>query len=283
VSTTRGVVPSSKVSGSVAPDRYFRFEEHCTFDPEGVIDVLRGKYLGIIYRNAIDSTASNSLLQAFWRNPATKRRTDAPSYFLGTYHFDKSAETYLTETAAVTSSVESLTHMEGSPWVWFRDIVGDRLRGEGAELRTAEMNGMKACPALIRSWDAEGAFALYPHEDMSQCSDPRQTGFEIQRVTKYDVCAVNMCLANGAGGRLVIWNVRPDDATRERLGVKYTGFSYPPSELTGFKELYLSVRAGDIYVFNGAYVHAVEANQGVRANLSFFMGILDEGTVVTWT
>lgn len=183
----------------------------------------------------------------------------------------------------MTASVESLVCADGSPWVWFNDIVRDRMRRDGVDLRVAEMNGQKACPALIRSWDAEGAFALYPHEDMSQCRDPRQTGFEIQRVTEHNVCAVNMCLANGEGGRLVIWNVRPDEATRERLGVKYTGFPYPSSGLTEFKELRLDVRAGDIYVFNGAYVHAVEVSFGVRANLSFFIGILDEKTVVTWT
>jgi hypothetical protein len=257
--------------------------ERDIFDPEGVVDVLRGEYLGVIYRDVIDSKITGSLLQAFWRNPATRRRSDAPSYFLGTYHFNKSAETYLAESAAVTPDVECLTQAEGSPWLWFHDAVGDRLRRAGAGLRIAEMNGRKACPALIRSWDAEGDFALYAHEDTSQCGDPRQAGFEIQQAVDYEVCAVNMCLANGTGGRLVIWNVRPDEATRERLGIRYTGFSYPPSELIGIKELRLDVRAGDIYVFNGAYVHAVEANSGVRASLSFFIGMLDERTVVTWT
>ena len=90
-------------------------------------------------------------------------------------------------------------------------------------------------------------------------------------------------LANGPGGRLVVWNVRPDEATKERLGITHTGFSYPPSELVGFSEIRLDVRPGDIYVFNGAYVHAVEANQAMRANVSFFIGMLDERTVVTWT
>jgi hypothetical protein len=192
-------------------------------------------------------------------------------------------DTYLSETAEVTESVERLVRMDGSPWIWFHEIVGDRLKREGATLRIAEMNGRKACPALIRSWDAEGEFALYLHEDMSQCGDPRQAGFEIQRVTQYNVCAPNMCLANGIGRRLVIWNVRPDEKTRERLGVTHTRFSYPPSGLVGFKQLRLSVGQGDKYVFNGAYVHAVEASRGVRANLSFFIGQLDQKTVVTWT
>jgi hypothetical protein len=276
-------MPATPVTGSVAEDSFFHFEERTTFDPEGVIEVLRGDYLGVIYRGVIDPEMSDSLLQAFWRNPQTRRREDAPSCFLGTYHFNKSAETYLAETAEVTASVQSVVRMDGSPWLWFHELVGDRLKRDGATLRIAEMNGRKACPALIRSWDAEGEFALYPHEDTSQCGDPRQDGFEVQRATKYNVCATNICLANDVGGHLVLWNVRPDARTRERLGVTYTGFSYPPSALGGFRQLRLDVRQGDIYVFNGAFVHAVEENRGVRANVSFFIGQIDESTVVTWT
>jgi len=283
LNATVEVIPTLPVSGSVATGSYFRFEERYAFDPEGIIEVLRGKYLGIIFRGVINTKSSDSMLQAFWGSPATKRRTDAPSYYLGTYHFDKSADAYLSEAAEVAEEVERLVRMDGSPWVWFHDIVGDRLYREGVTLRIAEMGGRKACPALIRSWNADGPFALYPHEDMSQCQDPRQAGFEIQRVVGHDVCAANMCLTNGEGGRLVIWNVRPDEVTRERLDVKYTGFSYPPSGLAGFSELRLGVGAGDIYVFNGAYVHAVETSPATRANLSFFMGFLDDQTVVTWT
>lgn len=280
LSTISGTTP---VSGAVAADSYFRFEERQVFDAECVIEILRSEYLGVIYRNVIEPAVLDSMLQAFWRNPATTRRSDAPSYFLGTYHFNKSAEAYLTESADVRAPVESVVSMPGSPWLRFREVVGDRLRRDGAELRLAKMGGREACPALVRSWDAEGPYALYPHEDLSQCRDPRQAGFEIQRVVNHQVCAVNMCLANGRGGRLVIWNVRPDEATKERLGITYTGFSYPPSELAGFSEIRLDVRAGDIYVFNGSYVHAVEANQAMRANVSFFIGTLDERTVVTWT
>lgn len=273
----------AQVTGAVADESYFHFEERQGFSPDEVIEVLNGKYLGVIYRNAVDPRTSASLLQDFWRSPATKRRSDAPSYFLGTYHFNKSVETYLAESAAVNPSVENLVNSPDSPWAWFRTIVADRLRRDGAELRVAEMAGQKACLALVRSWDAEGEFALYPHEDMSQCQDPRQAGFEIQQVANHEVCAVNICLANGSGGRLVMWNVRPDEATRERLGIRYTGFSYPPAELDGISELRLDVGPGDIYVFNGSYIHAVEPAQAVRANISFFIGRLDERTVATWT
>jgi hypothetical protein len=273
----------TRVTGTVANESYFHFEERQGFSPDEVIEVLNGKYLGVIYRNVVDPQIAASLLQGFWRSPAARRRPDAPSYFLGAYHFDKSVEDYLAESAAVNPSVESLVNTPDSPWVWFRTAVADRLRRDGVQLRVAEMATQKACLALIRSWDAEGEFALYPHEDMSQCQDPRQAGFEIQDVVNHEICAVNMCLANGSGGRLVIWNMRPDEATRERLQIRYTGFSYPPAELAGVSNLRVDIGAGDIYVFNGAYIHAVERTQGLRATISFFIGHLDERTVATWT
>jgi hypothetical protein len=273
----------TQVTGAAADESYFHFEERQGFSPEEVIEVLNGKYLGVIYRNVVDTQIVASLLQDFWLNPATSRRSDAPSRFLGTYHFNKSVEDYLAESAEVNPSVERLVKTPGSPWVWFRTAVADRLRRDGVALRVAEMADQKACLALVRSWDAEGEFSLYPHEDMSQCEDPRQAGFEIQHVVNHEVCAVNMCLANGPGGRLVIWNMRPDEATRERLHIRYTGFSYPPAELAGISQLRIDVNAGDIYVFNGAYIHAVERTQGVRATISFFIGHLDDQTVATWT
>jgi hypothetical protein len=283
VKTKTASIPRSQVTGTMAAKSYFRFEERNGFSPEEVIDVLHGKYLGVIYRDAVDPQVAASMLQEFCRSEAAKRRADAPSYILGTYHFNKPVETYLAESAEVNPSVERVVGLPGSPWKWFRDMVDARLRRDGTELRVAKMADQKACLALFRSWDAEGEFALYPHEDMSQCQDPRQAGFEIQQVVDHEICAVNICLTNGRGGRLVMWNIRPDEATKERLGIRYTGFSYPPAELTGLDELRINIRSGDIYVFNGAYVHAVEATQGLRTNISFFIGRLDDQTVATWT
>src|ERR1700753_4231677 len=99
-------MPEKPVTGSVIEESFFRFEERAAFDPEGVIEVLDGKYLGVIYRGVIDPEVSDSLLQAFWQNPQTTRRADAPSHFLGTYHFNKSADDYLAEAAQVTRNVE---------------------------------------------------------------------------------------------------------------------------------------------------------------------------------
>jgi hypothetical protein len=272
------------ITGYQPDAAYFRFAEYAEFDPARVLEVLQNRLLGVMFRGVIGSAARQAVSQRFWDSQRTRRREDAPSYFLGSYSYDKSASAYLDESAQVAPSVAAVLGTgDGSPWHWFRSRVADELRRQGMCLRTAAMDGRQACPALIRSWDAAGEFSLRPHEDMAQCLDPRQAGFEVQRVAKYEICAVNICLANGTGGRLVIWNIQPDSACRKRLGMEFTGYPYPVPALAEFSERRIDVRPGDLYVFNGSHVHAVEANQGTRTNLTFFMGFRDAQTVITWT
>jgi hypothetical protein len=138
---------------------------------------------------------------------------------------------------------------------------------------------------LIRHWNAGGEYALQPHDDDSQCRYPDQVGFELQRAVGYKVCAVNMCLENGEGGRLVYWNVVPDDDSKRRLDLYYSGMPYPLEALDGIEAIWLDIRQGDVYVFNGEHVHGVEASADAskRTTLAWNMGFIDDRTVVTWT
>ncbi|MCK9930309.1 hypothetical protein MXD62_24620 [Frankia sp. Mgl5] len=48
----------------------------------------------------------------------------------------------------------------------------------------------------------------------------------------------------------------------------------------------IKINAGDVYVFNGAHVHAVEPNTDdtqSRTTLGAMMGFIDDHTVVTWS
>jgi hypothetical protein len=262
---------------------FFRFDERFDLDPALVVDVLQGRRFGVIFRGVIPVATQKEMAAKFWSSPALRCRTGEPSYHVGSYHWNKSIDTYLAETAEVADQVMEVLGVTDSPWHWFRSVLATELARQGASLRLAQMGGATACPALIRAWNKEGDFSLEPHEDAAQCLDPRQAGFEVQQVCNYDVCAVNMCIEHEDGGRLVLWNLRPDDETRRRLGIEHTGFSYPPDLLADFDELRIDVRAGDIYVFNGRHVHAVDANRGNRTTVSFLIGFTDDRTVVTWT
>ncbi len=274
---------TAPVTGVSMDARFFRFDEYTEFDPEPVVDVLRGKRFGVIFRDVIAAGTQKEMAARFWNSPALTRRTGEPSYHVGTYHWNKPAGTYLRESADVSADVMDVLDVADSPWHWVRSAVAGELARHGASLRLAEMDGARACPALIRAWNKEGEFALEPHEDEAQCRDPRQAGFEVQRVLDHEVCAVNMCIEHEQGGRLVLWNVRPDDESRRRLGIEHTGFSYPAAALAGFEQIRVDIRPGDVYVFNGRHVHAVDASKGNRTAVSFLLGFIDERTVVTWT
>ncbi|MEU6540675.1 hypothetical protein [Streptomyces sp. NPDC047000] len=272
-----------RLSGQQAGPEFFRFEERDELDYGLVLDVLHGRRLGVIFRDVIPPAARKELTERFWASPARQHREGEPSHYVGAYHWNKDAGTYLDESAAVAAHVREVIDAPGSPWHRFRDGVNGALRQEGASLRVAQMDGRQACAALIRAWDKEGDFSLDPHEDEAQCKDPRQAGFEIQHVLEHDICAVNMCTEHTAGGRLVIWNIRPDDATRRSLGIELTGLPYTAEDLADFEELRLEIREGDVYAFNGAFVHAVDASTGNRTTVSFIMGFTDAHTVVSWT
>ncbi|WP_327367114.1 hypothetical protein [Streptomyces sp. NBC_01217] len=273
----------NKVSGLQADSEFFRFEERDELDYQLVLDVLHGRRLGVIFRNVIPSPARKELTDRFWRSPALEHREGEPSHYVGAYHWNKSTTAYLDEAAEVIKDVKAVIDTPDSPYTTFRQGVAQALAQEGATLRVAEKDGRSACPALIRAWDQPGEFSLDPHEDSAQCQDPRQVGFEIQNVIQHSICAVNMCIEHTAGGRLVVWNIRPDNEARRALGIELTGIPYPSESLAEFDEIRLDIREGDIYAFNGAFVHAVDANTGNRSTVSYIMGFTGAHSVVSWT
>jgi hypothetical protein len=268
---------------------YFRFIEASHFHADPVLEVLYGRQLGVIFRNVIDSDAAVELVRRFWDSPACKRRSgevcESVGYHVGAYHYHKPTETYLDESAESAAYLDTVLDVADEPSRWFRHKLGARLARDGVQLRVSASNGRSGCPVLIRHWNATGAFALQPHEDASQLREPQQAGFEIQRTTDYTVAAVNMCLENGSGGRLVIWNVIPDDTSKQRLGLYYSGSPYPLEVVEGIESIWLEIRPRDIYVFNGSHVHGVEASAdgGKRTTMAWNMGFCNDATVVSWT
>jgi hypothetical protein len=281
--------PLDRVTGWRGGPEYYRFREYDQFDAGPIVDVLRGRVAGVMFRDVIDREAAHELLRRFWASPARKIREgevcESVGYYVGAYHYHKLTTTYLDESAEIADYLAAVLDVPNAPSRWLRESLARRLADEGVTFRLAEKDGRPACQALIRHWASSGDFALHPHEDESQCREPRQADFEIQRALRHHVCAVNMCLENGDGGRLVYWNVIPDDESKTRLGLYDAGSPYPPEALDGIEAIRLEVRPGDVYVFNGRHVHGVEASAGggKRTTLAFNMGFIDDRTVATWT
>jgi len=276
-----------EITGWQGSTTYFRFAESTEIAPELVVDVLRGRTLGVIFRDVVAPPTRDEIIARYLASPAKgSRGGDAPGVFLGAYHHGKTHDHYLDLADEVRSELEKALDVPGEPLGELRRVLGTHLAADGIELRLARHNGREACPGIFRSWHATREYSLEPHEDRGQCEEPRQAGFEIQRVAGQHIVGMNVCLDNGPGGGLVVWNIRPDELTRKRLGVEYTGSPYTAEQMSVFDELRLAVRPGDIYLFNAAHVHAVEAEHSTvsrRVTLSGMMGFIDAKTVVSWT
>jgi hypothetical protein len=275
------------VTGWIGSDAYFRFIECDEVRPSLVIDVLYGRSLGVVFRDVVPPATRDELIRNFLTSPGRlKRGADAPGEYLGAYHYNKTIEEYLDQTDAIKADLNRALDVPFEPLRALYRQLGEALARSGIEFRPARHASREACAGVFRSWLGKRNYALEPHEDRGQCEDPKQVGFEIQQVVAQHILGLNICLDNGPGGRLIVWNLRPDEAARDQLGVRYTGSPYPTDWLTGVDQLALDVRPGDIYLFNAGHVHAVEPvrNGGAsRVTLSGILGFADEKTVISWT
>lgn len=272
---------------SAAPtDDFFRLEERVGFDPDFATSVLRGELACVVFRGHCPADECRSWLSEFVDHPLTRARTgDAIGRYLGTYHWGKRQDEYLEECRTMGPAVDEFLEAIGpeNSWRRFERSLGDHLEAESVMLRPANWAGVKSATPLIRAWYGQGSFSLIPHEDMAQCSDPAQSGFEIQDTLAHSVCSVNMCIGNEGGGQLILWDRIPSDNDRRALGTEFTGGPYPTGFVAGVSRIELDVREGDLYIFNGSLVHAVASTVGQRATVSCLIGFRSQEEVVMWT
>lgn len=273
-----------KVTGWSGPGDFFRFPVESAVDPLAVQRVLRGEQLGVLFRCEETASFLQDTSLRFWRSERKfERSSEAPSYYLGAYHYRKAPEEYVREASALSEHVDSVIGPLEHPWRRFLDTLDRSLKAAGAEVRLARYRGMDSAAAALRAWTDQGAYALPVHEDLAQCMDPLQQDFEISNVVNYQLCAINHCIENEGGGELDIWNIRPDDASRRLFGTERIGGPYPMSALASVEHITIEVRPGDIYVFNAAHLHAVRASAGRRMTIYSLMGFGNEHTVLRWT
>jgi hypothetical protein len=278
-------VTAPRISGEVLPADQFRHDETVgVLDVDRVLDVLAGRLAAYRVRNFVSTADCAAIARNFWDSPRrTPRYGDGAdgveAYILGASHIERSTSDYLDEVAA---SAGELYAGVTDPMTTLRDRLAERL---GAA-RPAAHEGRTAGGSKAVCWNNDsGEYLLLPHDDLAQLSDPLQTGFEIQRVER--VMAVNVYPhVPGRTGQLKLWNVIPDDATRERLGLTHSGFPYPPELLTDHPSLIVPVATGDLCVINGNLVHAVlgsgsAADRG-RLLLTCFTGMAGD-EYLWWT
>lgn len=256
------------------------------FDPALVDCVLTGSTSIALIRSFVSQEVCRQLRDRFTNSTARRSRGgDISGEYIGTYHWGKPLADYFSDCAMVTPALtQILDRGVGDVWETFRAALGRYLHSTGRKLRPAEWMGNVASVPLLRSWVGDETYGLVPHEDRAQCSDPRQEGFEIQTASRTVVGSVNICLANKPGsGKLILWNKLPTDADRTTYGTTYSGGPYPDSYLADSAQIILPVNEGDLYIFNGALLHAVSPIHGYRLTASCLIAQLPTTDVVMWS
>ena len=278
-----------QITGEVKICEDFHIKETDVFDPADFISILEGDLLGVMMRDYVSATDCATICKNFETYDGRYTRgADAPAIYAGTYHYHKELAQYFDEAEAANRTLPKLFDRAADPVARFRAGMQAALDARGRAFRSARWNNQDACQFVMRKWTDTGSFSLKPHDDEAQCKDPRQSEFEIQEaLAENALCAINICLQNDEGGQLRIWNIRPDDATRARLGLETTGSPYPTELLADVPYVDIAIRPGDLYAFDGRYVHAVTqlgaGGGATRATLAFLLAHKGRDETIQWS
>jgi hypothetical protein len=266
--------------------RFDSFESSFDVLPDIIDEILQDKLAFAIFRRAVAPGLCAEIASRFRQSPIARGRNDnVPGRVLGTFHYLKQPAVYLAESLNAIQELDQFFSQLENPMMAAFDQFTKYLSPRGIQLRQGQLSGSPFCPLIIRSWDGHGEYQLRPHDDTAQLSYPPQKDFEFTKVAP-TVGAVNICLENATNsGSLRVWNSRPDRDERHRLDIQFSGYPYPQNVLDKFQYLEVPIFAGDLYVINGRYVHAVVggAQFSPRTTMASMLGYIDAQTAIYWS
>lgn len=251
-----------------------------------VISVLKGEITALHIRQGFSSELADEITANFTRNPALKERKDGvPGQYIGASHYRNDTATYFAEAESARPFVDAVFDSLVDPVRGLFDALRRELHNEGIDLRLARSKHGQANICRAICWSGTGMYALEPHDDVAQvlCAGKDD---ELPAVANNIVVALNFypCMAE-EGGNLRIWSHKPTVSDRKSQGVETTGYPYSRAYLETIPYHEFELKAGDIALIDGGFIHGVTRQSGGKRRLllNCFLGFARPDLVLWWT
>lgn len=252
-----------------------------------IISVLKGEITALHIRQAFSTEIAEEITANFVDSPGRRERKDGvPGQYVGASHYRKDAASYFTASATVRPYVDALFGNLVDPVRSLFDALKRELHKQGIELRLARSAHGQANVCRALSWSGSGTFSLDPHDDVAQvlCAG---NDYELSAVAHNTVAALNFYPSMPEeGGNLRLWSHKPTVTDRKSQRVETTGYPYSAAYLEGVPCRDFQLRAGDIGLIDGGFVHGVTGQSGngrPRLVLNSFFGFARPDLVLWWT
>ncbi|RWK55899.1 hypothetical protein [Mesorhizobium sp.] len=252
-----------------------------------IISVLKGELTALHIKQAFSTEVAEEITTNFIGSSGLRERKDGvPGQYVGASHYRKDAATYFADAEAVRPYVEALFKNLVDPVRAIFGALKRELHNQGIELRLArsERGQANVCRAL--SWSGSGTFSLDPHDDVAQVLRAGDD-YELSAVAHNTVAALNFYPSMPEeGGNLKLWSHKPTVADRISQGVETTGYPYSAAYLEAVPCREFQLKAGDIALIDGGFVHGVTGQSGDgkrRLVLNCFFGFARPDLVLWWT
>ncbi|MER8716560.1 hypothetical protein [Mesorhizobium sp. M1295] len=252
-----------------------------------IISVLKGEITALHIKQAFSTEIAEEITANFVGSPGLQERKDGvPGQYVGASHYRKDAATYFAEAETARPCVEALFGNLVDPVRGLFNALKRELRKQGIELRLARSEHGQANVCRALSWSGSGTFCLDPHDDVAQvlCAG---NDHELSAVAHNTVAALNFYPSMPEeGGNLRLWSHKPTVTDRKSQGVETTGYPYSAAYLEGVPCRDFQLRAGDIGLIDGGFVHGVTGQSGDgkrRLVLNSFFGFARPDLVLWWT
>ncbi|MEI9401978.1 hypothetical protein [Mesorhizobium argentiipisi] len=252
-----------------------------------IISVLKGETTALHISQAFSTEVAQEITTNFVGSSGLKERKDGvPGQFVGASHYRKDAATYFKEAENARPQVDALFGNLVDPVRALFDALKRELHKQGVELRLASSEHGKANVCRGLSWSGSGTFSLDPHDDVAQVLRAGND-YELSAVAHNIVAALNFYPSmSDEGGNLRLWSHKPTVADRKSQGVETTGYPYSAAYLEPVPCREFQLKAGDIALIDGGFVHGVTGQAGNgkrRLVLNSFLGFARPDLVLWWT